>query len=112
MSHLLLGLQHIFTRVKLRLICGRKTARFDDALRLLKVSSLMHDYDPVGVHQAVGDWSGCRRGNYDALEVKVLSRLHFFHHLGLLSDKVVNYRTTYVTLSGFKSFRGFDLARL
>lgn len=89
-----------------------ESARFGDALRLLKVSSLMHDYDPVGVHQAVSDDGGGRRCNYEPLEIKVRGGSHFFHHLALLHGKVVNNPTTYVALRGLKSFRRFDLSRL
>ena len=64
---------------------GWKFALFGDALRLLKVSSFMNDYDPVGVHQAISDESRCRRCYYDVLEVEV--RGGFGVHKDLISER-------------------------
>lgn len=91
---------------------GWKSALFGDALRLLKVSSFVNNYDPVGVHQAIGDETRCRRCYYDVLEVEVRCGFNLFDYLFLLGRKIVNYRTTYITLRGFKFFRRFDLASL
>ena len=83
---------------------GRKPGLFGDALRLLKVSSFVHNNDPVSVHQAVGDETCCRRSNYDPLEVEVRGRFDFLYQLLLLAGKIVNYRTTDVTLRRLKPF--------
>ena len=57
--------------LKLVLWRGWKSALFGDALRLLKVSSFVNNYDPVSVHQAISDKTRCRRCYYDVFEVEV-----------------------------------------
>ncbi len=91
---------------------GWKSALFVDALRLLKVSSFVNNYDPVGVHQAIGDETRCRRCYYDVLEVEVRSGFNLFDYLFLLGRKIVNYRTTYITLHGFEFFGRLHFASL
>ena len=91
---------------------GWKSALFGDALRLLKVSSFVNNYDPVGVHQAIGDETRCRRCYYDVLEVEVRCCSNLFEYLFLLGCKIVNYRTTYITLRGLESFGRLHFASL
>lgn len=91
---------------------GWKSALFGDALRLLKVSSFVNNYDPVGVHQAIGDETRCRRCYYDVLEVEVRCGSNLFDYLFLLGRKIVNYRTTYITLRGLEFFGRFYFASL
>ena len=91
---------------------GWKSALCGDALRLLKVSSFMNNDDPVGVHQAIGNETRRRRCYYDSLEVEVRRGFDPLDYLFLLGRKIVNYRTTYVTLRGLELFRRLHLARL
>src|SRR5687767_12735445 len=98
--------------LKLVLLGGWKSALFGDALRLLKVSSFVNNYDPVGVHQAIGDETRCRRCYYDVLEVEVRCGFNLFDYLFLLVRKIINYRTTYITLRGLEFFGRFHLAGL
>ena len=91
---------------------GWKCALFGDALRLLKVSSFVNNYDPVSVHQAISDETRCRRCYYDVLEVEVRCGSNLFDYLFLLGRKIVNYRTTYITLRGLELFGRFHFASL